>query len=129
MEYKSLKFRVSALLTGLYMTNILWFVWVINFKMFYPSSVQNIHLLILLVKIWRPLDLLKVNNRIIRKMCEICSKLIIKTKWLRHWCRSGVFIVNFELISRIFLVFPLLILRKHMPARLEVCITFLLISK
>ena len=42
---------------------------------------------------------LKVNNRHTRTRCEKCSKLIIKTPKRRHWCRSGVFIVNFENIS------------------------------
>ena len=32
-------------------------------------------------------------------MCEICSKLTIKTSKQHHWRRSGVFIVNFEQIS------------------------------
>ena len=32
-------------------------------------------------------------------MCEICSKLIIKTPERCHSRRSGVFIVNFEEIS------------------------------
>ena len=32
-------------------------------------------------------------------MCEICSKLTIKTLEQRQWRRSAVFIVNFELIS------------------------------
>ena len=49
--------------------------------------------------------LFKVNNRKNRKRCEICSKLIIKTPEQRH---SG-FIVNFEGISQLFLVFLLLI--------------------
>ena len=31
-----------------------------------------------------------------RKRCEVCSKLIIKTQERRHWCCSGVFIVNFK---------------------------------
>ena len=39
-----------------------------------------------------------------RKMCEICSKLTIKTSERRHWRRSGVFIVNFEQILHIALV-------------------------
>ena len=38
-------------------------------------------------------------------MCEICSKLTIKTQGQRHWHRSGVFIVNFEHISHLLLVF------------------------
>ena len=47
----------------------------------------------------------KVDNRITRKSCEICSKLTIKTPE-----RLGVFIVNFEHISHLFLVFLLLTL-------------------
>ena len=42
------------------------------------------------------IDLLKVNNRNTKEKCEICSKLTIKTSDQRPWCRSGVFIVNFE---------------------------------
>ena len=48
--------------------------------------------------------LLKVNNRNSRTRCEICSKLTIK------WRRPSVFIVNFEHISHLVLVFPLLTL-------------------
>ena len=48
----------------------------------------------------------KVNNRNTRTRCEICSKLTIKT-----WC-YGVFIVNFEHISHLVLVFLLLTLSK-----------------
>ena len=46
-----------------------------------------------------------------RKRCEICSKLIIKTPERRRR-RSGVFIVNFEHISHLCLVFLLLNLSK-----------------
>ena len=56
--------------------------------------------------------LFKVSNRNTRKRCEICSKLIIKTPERHHWRRSGVFIVNFEYISHIFLVLLLLTLNK-----------------
>ena len=45
--------------------------------------------------------LLKVNLRNTRKSCKICSKLTIKKPEQQQWCRSGVFIVNFEHISRI----------------------------
>ena len=38
----------------------------------------------------------KDNNRSTRTKSEICSKLTIKTPERHHWCRSGVFIVNFE---------------------------------
>ena len=53
--------------------------------------------------------LLKVNNRNTRTRCEICSKLTIKTPEQRHWRRSDVFIVNYEHISHLVLVFLLLI--------------------
>ena len=44
-------------------------------------------------------------------MCDICSELTIKTLERRQ-CRSGVYIVNFEQISRIVLVAQLLTLNK-----------------
>ena len=46
--------------------------------------------------------MIKADNRNTRKMCEICSKLTIKTPERRQWHRSGVFIVNFEHISHLF---------------------------
>ena len=52
--------------------------------------------------------LFKVNNGNNRTMCEICSKLTLKTPERRYQRCSGVFIVNFEQISFIILVFPLL---------------------
>ena len=52
----------------------------------------------------------KVNNRNTRTRCEICSKLTIKTPERCHLRRSGVFIVNFEHISHLVLVFLLLTL-------------------
>ena len=54
--------------------------------------------------------LLKVNNRNTRTSSEICSKLTIKTPEGRQWRCSGVFILNFEHISHLVLVFPLLTL-------------------
>ena len=56
--------------------------------------------------------MLKVNKRNTRTRCEICSKLTTKTPELNHWRRSGVFIVNFELISHLVLVFLLLALSR-----------------
>ena len=56
--------------------------------------------------------LLKAISRSIRKRCEIYSKLTIKTPERRHWRRSGVFIVNFEYISNLFLVFLLINLNR-----------------
>ena len=47
-----------------------------------------------------------------RKRYEICLKLTIKTQVWRHWHSSGVFIVNFERTSRIFLVFLLMTLNR-----------------
>ena len=60
--------------------------------------------------------LFKINNKNTRKRCEICSELTIKTPEWRHWRRSGVFIVNFELILHLFLVFLLLTWNKLMLA-------------
>ena len=56
--------------------------------------------------------LFKVNNRNTRKRCETCSKLTIKTTERRQWSCSGVFIVNFEYIWHLFLLFLLLTLNK-----------------
>ena len=56
--------------------------------------------------------LLKVNNRNTRTRREICSKLTIKMPEWRQWRRSGVFIVNFEDISHLVLVFLLLTLSR-----------------
>ena len=53
--------------------------------------------------------LFKVNKKDTRKTCQICSKLTMKTPERRHLHRSGVFIVNFEHISNLFLVFLLFI--------------------
>ena len=58
--------------------------------------------------------LFKVNSRSTRKRCKICSKLIIKAPERRR--RSGVFIVNFEHISHLFLVFLFLALNWSMLA-------------
>ena len=54
----------------------------------------------------------KVSNRNTRARCKICSKLTIKTTERRQWCRSGVFIVYFEHIPHLVLVFLLLTLSK-----------------
>ena len=54
--------------------------------------------------------LVQVNNGNAITMCEVCSKLTVKTPERRDWCCSGVFVVNFEQSSQIVLVFPLLTL-------------------
>ena len=46
------------------------------------------------------------------KKVEVCSKLTIKTPEWRYWRPSGVFIVNFEPVSHLFLVFLLLTLNR-----------------
>ena len=56
--------------------------------------------------------LFKVKQWNSRKRCEICLKLTIKTPEQRHWRRSGVFTVNFEHISHLFLLFLSLTLKK-----------------
>ena len=48
---------------------------------------------------------LKVNNRNTSTKCETCSKLTIKTPEQCHSRGSGVFIVNFEHIPHLVLVF------------------------
>ena len=42
--------------------------------------------------------------------------LTIQTPERRHWRRSGVFIINFEHISQLFLMFLLLTLNKYILA-------------
>ena len=54
--------------------------------------------------------LLKVNNRNTRTRRGTCSKIAIKTTERRLWRFSGVFIVNFEHISHLVLMFQLLTL-------------------
>ena len=54
----------------------------------------------------------KVINRNTRQICDICSKLRIKTPEWCHWRRFGVFILNFDHISHLFLVLLLLTLNK-----------------
>ena len=54
--------------------------------------------------------LLKVNNENTRTRHKICLKLTIKAPERFHWRGSGVFIVNFEHISHLVLVFLLLAL-------------------
>ena len=54
----------------------------------------------------------KLNNGYTGAMCKICSKLTIETPEQRQWRHSGAFIVNFEQISHIVLVFLLLTFNK-----------------
>ena len=56
-----------------------------------------------------PVDnyMFKVNNRNTSTRYEIGSKLTIKIPERRHWCRSGVAIVNFEHMPHLVQVFLL----------------------
>ena len=49
------------------------------------------------------------QNRNTIKWCEICSKIAIKTPDPRQRRRSGIFIVNFEHIPHLFIVFLVLL--------------------
>ena len=79
-------------------------------RIFYQTQLVEIYLyersLTSIIEIPAGIYLLKVNYRKTRTRCEICSKLTIKLPERRH-C-SGVFIVNFEHISHLVLVFLLL---------------------
>ena len=66
---------------------------------------------LIIIKISQPM----FTSRNSRTVCEICSKLRIKTQEWRHWCSFAVFIANFEQISHIVLVLPLVTFRKYMP--------------
>ena len=67
--------------------------------------------------------LFKFNKRNIRTACKI--SLIIKTSERRQWRCSCLFIVTFEQILRIVLVFPLLKLNTSMPAESLVVLFFI----
>ena len=73
-----------------------YFIFIFNFCFAFPS---------VSIGILAGNYIFKVNNRNTRTRCEICSKLTIKTPERCQWPRSGVFIVNFEHISHIVLVF------------------------
>ena len=45
--------------------------------------------------------LFKFSNRNIRKRCEMCSKLTLKTPEQHQWHRSGFFMFNVEHISHL----------------------------
>ena len=62
----------------------------------------------------------KVNNRNTKNTsvrCETYLKLTVSTPERRQWYRSGVFIINFQQISHIHLVFPSVTLSKKMLAQ------------
>ena len=51
---------------------------------------------------------------------QLCSKLTIKAAERRQWHRSDVFIVKFEHISHLVLVFLLLSLNMKLPTELSI---------
>ena len=61
-------------------------------------------------------------------MCEICSKLTLKTSELRQLSLFSVFIVNFEYISHMFLMSPMLTVNMKMLANYMADITNLFIT-
>ena len=80
------------------------------------SHVQQDYTLTFSLFLWNPppgIHLFKFNNESSRIMYEICSKLAIKTPERHHWFRFGVFVVNFEQISRFMLMFSFLNLNKQ----------------
>ena len=66
------------------------FIWSVFFHVVAPSR----HLLF------------KSNNGNTRTMCEICSKLMIRTAEQLHWRHSGVFTVNLNRIHAFLCSFP-----------------------
>ena len=53
--------------------------------------------------------MLKLNNGYTRRMCEVCSKLAIKTPERHYWDPSCVFMIT---LNDVVLVFPLLTLNR-----------------
>ena len=62
--------------------------------------------------------LLRINDRNTTTRCQICSKLTIKTPKGRQWRRSSVFMVSFEHVSQLALVFLLLTLNKYLATEI-----------
>ena len=62
-------------------------------------SLKNLH------EIPTGIYLLKFNNRNTKKRSETCSNLTTDTQKRRQWRRSDFFIVNFEHILHLFLLF------------------------
>ena len=76
------------------------------------KKLKVIHIMSSILSTYPPGNyMFKVNNRNAITGCEISSKLKIKIPKQRRW-RSDVFIVNFEHISHIALVFLLLTLSR-----------------
>ena len=93
-----------------------------NFKDQFYVTVSIITYRVIYLSLWELIPaipasfhyLLRVNDRKTTTRCQICSKLTIKTPKGRQWRRSGVFIVSFEHVSHLVLVFLLLTLNKYL---------------
>ena len=57
-------------------------------------------------------EIIAFLDKKVAQLAFACSKLTIKTPERRYWCRSGVFLVNFEHTSHPVLVFLLLTLSR-----------------
>ena len=86
-------FAKSSIFMFNWVLTCLWTPWII-FNTTYPAANY----------------LFKFKNRNSRTRCEMCSKLTIKTLERRHCRFSGFFIVKFENISNLVIVFLLLTL-------------------
>ena len=73
---------------------------------FFQFELKKLQKVILIKMIY----MFKINNKNTRTRCEICPKLTKKTPEQRHWRCYAVFIVNFEHISQLVLVFLMLTL-------------------
>ena len=62
------------------------------------------------------------------KMCEICSKLKLKTRKRRQWRHFGVFIDKFKQILHIVLMFPLFRQVKQVK-QVDILLNFSLLTK
>ena len=98
VKYKNLTCGMRFIFTKILNALVILVIWNLNGALFYDNPAGN--------------NLFKVNNGNTRTRCEICSKLKIKTPERRHWGRSGVFIVNFEYISHLVIVFRTLTLSR-----------------
>ena len=94
-------------------------IWCKNMNHSQNSMTNSFHVttLVFFVTPWKEktstagIYLFKVNNRNTRTIYEIYSKLTIKTPKWSQWRHSGAFIVNFEHILHIALLFLLLTLK------------------
>ena len=104
-------FVILVLLIWQYYCSISWHLAIFTVVLPYGNICWHV---IPLVAVWwhsfilfPNINMFTVDNRNKRKRCETCSKLTIKRPERRHWSCFGVFIINFEHISHLFLLFLL----------------------